>query len=139
MQTLTPLPALTIPITPGQNLTLMRNVSAILNLGNREVIALSVISAVHELFGVGGTDYRSNHTQLRQDAQVFLGGFNSMTFLTGETAKLRAVLDWSDGHSLDATLSTNVDVLVSEMRGLRNDSEYILEKMYQFLQYLLPQ
>lgn len=138
-QTLTIIPTVTRPVTITQNKVLMANIAAIQNLDNRMAIALSVISAIHELAGVGGFDYRTNHKQLRLDAGTYMGGFTTMTYLEGQTAKLRAVLDWNDAKGADATTSTSVNTLVSEMAGLRDTPEFTLEMFYQFLQVLLPQ
>jgi hypothetical protein len=138
-QTLTVLPAVTSPVTVAQAATLSANLAAINDLDNRMVIALSVISAIHELAGVGGFDYRTNHKQLRQDASTYMNVFNTMTYLEGQAAKLRAVLDWNDGKVADATTSSDVNTLVKEMAGMRETPEYTLEKFYYFLQIRLPQ
>lgn len=138
-QTLVVLPTLTLPITLAQSATLAANISAIQNLDNRMTLALSVQSALHELFSAGGFDYRNNHAQLRTDSAALMGAFNENSYLTGQVAKLRAVMDWSDASKLDGTYTGNVNTLVAEMKGLRETPEQTLELMYYFLQYLLPQ
>lgn len=138
-QTLQLIPTVTRPVTITQNKILNANMAAIQDLDNRMTIALSVISAIHELAGVGGFDYRANHKQLRIDATTYMGGFSTMTYLTFQTAKLRAVLDWNDAKTSDGTTSADVNTLVAEMAGLRDTPEYTLEMFYYFLQVLLPQ
>lgn len=138
-QTLTIIPTVTRPVAITQNKVLMANIAAIQDLDNRMTIALSVISAIHELAGVGGFDYRANHKQLRIDATTYMGGFSTMTYLEGQTAKLRAVLDWNDAKAADATTSNDVNALVVDMAGFRSTPEYTLEMFYYFLQVLLPQ
>lgn len=117
----------------------MANVAAIQDLDNRMTLALSVISAIHELAGVSGFDYRTNHKQLRIDAASYFGAWNTATYLTGQTAKLRAALDWNDAKTTDATTSSDVNTLVAEMAGMRETPELTLEMFYYFLQILLPQ
>lgn len=137
-QTLTILPAITTPVTMLQNKTLSANVAAIQNLSNREVMALMVISKIHQLSATG-TDYRLNHKQLRTDATAFMGGFSWENFPPGGTMmnRIQAVLAWNAGRAADATLSTDVNVLEAEMAGMRETPETTLWTFYFFLLYKL--
>ncbi len=136
-QTLAALPALSSPVKVTDAKTLSANMAAIDNLNPRQVLSLSVISKIHELVSQGGTDYRTNHKQLRIDAQNLLGVFSVAGYDVGLFSKMRAVIDWNAAKVQDATFSASVNTLVSEMAGLRETPEATLAMFYQFLLYKL--
>lgn len=138
-QTLVALPAITSPVTVVQAATLSANVAAIVNLDNRMTLGLTVISKIRQLKAAGGTDYTTNHKQLRQDAQSFFGGWKYPGFESGSSlvATIKAVIDWNAALAADATTPTDVNALVAEMAGFRETPELTLNLIYHFLLYKL--
>ncbi len=143
-QTLTPWAAKSLTsgsIKPTNANTLSGNVAAIQNLSNRETLALSVLGKIYELNHIGGTDYRTNHKQLRTDSTNFMGAFSIIESARqgNFTSKLQAVIDWNAGYAADNTLGTDVKALVLNMAGLRETPESTLLWEYFFLLYQLAQ
>lgn len=136
-QTLTANTNLSSPVKVTDFKTLSANLAAIDNLDNREVIALSVVSLIHELNSKNGTDYRTNHKQLRIDATSFMGGFSVIGMDLSRFDKMRAAIEWSTAFGLDAALTTNVNTIVKEMDAMRQTPESTLSLFYYFLRYKL--
>lgn len=141
-QTLTPWAANSLTsgsIKPTNASTLSGNITAIANLDNRQVVALSVLGKIYELHAKGGTDYRTNHAQLRTDSTNFMGVFSNIEpARQGDlAARIQAVLDWNAGYQADSTIGTDVNSLVSNMGGLRETPETTLLWEYFFLLYQL--
>lgn len=136
-QTLKVLPAITSPVTVAQASTFSGNLAAINNLDNRQIKALSVVSLIHLLQAKGGTDYRTNHKQLRTDATNLFGVFDVPFDTDMQESRFRAVLDWNAGFTADAVLGADVNAIVSEMAGERETPEPTLLKFIFFLRYKL--
>ena len=138
-QTLTSFPALPAVQSPAGAATLAGNMAAIMNLDNREVLAFSVISKIHALNSAGGTNYISNHKQLRIDAAGMFGGFGLTDFSDASlmVMKIQAVIDWNSAYYNDTTITTSVYSIVSEMAGMRETPESTLFLFYLFLKYCL--
>ncbi len=136
-QTLVILPAITSPVTVKQASTFSGNLCAIANLNNREVKALSVIALIYLLNNKGGTDYRTNHKQLRTDATSFFGEFPIMGNLDQQESRYRAVLDWNAAYTADTSVSADVNTIVSNMAGMRETPEPTLLSFIFFLRYKL--
>jgi len=130
-------PALSSPVKVTDAATLSANMAAIDNLDNREVIGFSVVALIHELNSKGGTDYRTNHKQLRIDATSLMGVFPIEGLCLDRFAKFRAVIEWNTAFGLDAALTTSVATILAEEAGLRETPESTLLKFYYFLRYKL--
>lgn len=139
IQTLITLPAITSPITVVQANPLSQNIAKIQNLSNLETLALSVISKIRQLNAAGGTNYISNHKQLRMDAANFMGAFVWESHMQGDSYfnKMRAVIDWNAADTVDASFPNDVNALVTEMGAFRVEPETMLMKYYLFLLYKL--
>lgn len=138
-QTLTVLPALSVPIVLSEGDTLWANIAAIQNLDNRMTLALRVLAKIYQLDADGGIDYKLDFPALQRDAGNLLGSYNiaSGPFGAGPVGKLEAIIDWSAGYTADNSLSTDVDTLVSEMGYLRNVPETTLYLILLYLEYQL--
>ena len=136
-QTLKILPSITSPVTVAQAATFASNLAAIENLDNRQVKALSVVSLIYLLNNKGGTDYRTNHKQLRTDATNLFGVFPIMGNNNQQESRYRAVLDWNAGFTADSTVGSDVNALVSSMGGERDTPEPTLLMLAFFLRYKL--
>jgi len=110
---------------------------AINNLDNQMVLAMSVVCLIHELNSKGGTDYRTNHKQLKIDATSLLGPITLLDVAASQWDKLRAVIEWNTAFGLDSALTADVNKIVLEMAGERPTNENDLLKYYYFLRYKL--
>lgn len=138
-QTLTVLPALTVPIALTEGNTLWANVAAIQNLDNRMTLALRVLAKIYQLDAYAGIDYKLDFPALERDALNLFGAANiaSAPWGAGPVGKWEAVIDWSAGRTADATLSADVETLVNEMGFLRNVPETTLYLIILYLDYQL--
>jgi hypothetical protein len=138
-QTLTPFPALTSPITPAQAKTLSANVAQIQNLDNREVLAFEVVSLIYELNAKGGTNYVSNHPQLRTDVTSFMGVFSIIQFSTGSSSirHMQAVIAWNAAYAATTAIGTDVQAIIVAMKGERETPESVLWQYIIYLRYCL--
>ena len=133
---LTAFPALTSPITVAQGKTLSNNVAQIQNWDNREVLALAAYALTFVLNHAGGTDYRTNHAQLNTDVQTFMGVFGNMGGVDGySTDKMLAVIFWNQAFAVDATITANLNTILSNMKGIPWHSEPDLRNYIVFLRY----
>ena len=137
-QTLTVFPALSSPVKITDGATLSANLSAIDDLDNRMVIAMSVIALIYELHSKGGTDYRTNHKQLKIDTSALMNAIPAPGNLEiSRWNRIQAVIEWNTAFGLDATLTTNVNTIIVTMAGQRETPEYTLMQEYFFLRYKL--
>jgi hypothetical protein len=87
----------------------------------------------------GSTDYRTNHTQLIQDATTFWGGVSNID--DNGTSKtvliIQASLAWDIGKEVDASLSTDVNEVLNEGRDLRVLAEETLNRIAFLLWYIV--
>jgi len=117
-QTLAALPALTSPVTLAQSKTFVGDMAAINNVGTAGIKTIGILGKIYKLAAAGGTNYKTNHPQLIQDAASLFGGVQMLTDLgLSENVYLaQAVQDWSNGRAADATLSADVPTLLKEGR-----------------------
>jgi hypothetical protein len=141
MQTLTILPAITLPVTPAQAATLSSNITAIANLNNQQTLALSVLSKIYKLKVVHAeVDYSANFTQLQTDAESLMGVFSIIDGVPSGSyflMRVQAIMDWNAGYTALNTLGSNVATLVTKIGQLSDLPESTLWKLYMFLLYRL--
>jgi hypothetical protein len=101
---------------------------ASLPLNQRQAIAL--LGMIHAAASVA--NYTSDHKQLKQDTQVFMGGHAGPI----DVWAVLAIIGWNAGNGIDA-LSTNVGTLITEAKELLESSEEDLTR--QFLLTLMMQ
>lgn len=123
---------------PNQANAISFNVQQLANLDNREVLAFTVTALIYELQAKGGTDYRTNHPQLRTDVTTLFGAFNTLDSPLGSTlyAQIEAVIAWNVGQS-GTTLGSDVEAIILAMKGERETPESVLSHYILFLRYKL--
>lgn len=136
-QTLTRFPGLSVPTSPAGAATLSKNISAIANLDNRQVLSLAILGKIHECYIVYGIDYRANHKQLRTDAAGLMGAIPGVGVAAEPLSRVEAVIAWNAGLVSDSTTPTDVNALVAEMGRFREIPEQTLRQIYYFLLYLV--
>jgi hypothetical protein len=137
-QTLIPYSALSSPVKITDAANLKANIAALQNLDNLQTVAFAVICLIHELNSKGGTDYRTNHKQLRIDATTFTGGFSFTGMQPGWIfAKMDAAILWNTAYGLDNALTTDVNTIIKECGTMRETPEQTLRLFYFFLRYSL--
>ncbi len=142
MQTLEVLPSVSNPPTLDESNTLMKDVQAIVNLNNRQVLALRVWAKVYQLAINGGTDYKTDIPLLIQSALNLLGNAWNVIddpWAGRQSGRIEAVLDWSAGYTATNTLSTDVETLVSETRLIAQYPESTIYRCLLFLKYKLAE
>ena len=134
---LTAFPALTSTITVKNAQTLAANAAQIANWDNRQVLALIAFSLTYVLNHAGGTDYRTNHAQLNQDVQTFMGTLENVA--NGRPGdyldKCMAVIVWNQAYDLDTTITTNLNTILTNMKGIPAHSEEDLRDYILYLRY----
>ena len=138
-QTLTAFPAITSPIKTSDANTLSGNVAQIQNLDNRQTLAFAAYCLTYLLHEAGGTDYRTNLKQLRQDVTSMMGTFQPMGEPSGGAlfSKIIAVILWDAAFAADSTLGTNVGTILTSADYLRETPESVLWQYILFLLYAL--
>lgn len=141
-QILTILPAVSNPPTLNESSTFNKNVSALANLNNRQLLAIRILAKVYTLNINGGTDYRSDFGLLVRSAAALFGNAFNVTVnpIEGSPENLwEAVLDWNAGYVATATLGTNVETLLVTTATLANYPEATLYQIILFLRYKLAE
>jgi hypothetical protein len=137
-QTLTALPAVSSPPVIADTNTFRKNVSALANLNNQQLLALRILALAYQLNDLGGTDYRADFPLLiKSTANLFGNAFNvtASPYQESPMNRWEAVLDWNTGHTADATLSTNVLAIIVTTRALVKHPEATLYQVLMFLRY----
>jgi hypothetical protein len=142
MQTLTVLPALSNPPLFSENDTFQKDVSAISNLNNRQLLALRILAKVYQLAANGGTDYTADFDLLISSTKNLFGNAFNVTFNTDADSPMnrwQAVLDWNDGYTADNTLPTDVEEIIADTVELVIEPEATLYQVLMFLHYKLAE
>lgn len=134
---LTAFPALTSTVVRSNATTLSTDIAQIANFNNQEVLALSIVALTYVLAHAGGVDYRSNHPQLNTDAQTFMGAFSWVANRRpGDLLdKMDAVIDWNRAFDLDATITTNINTIITAMKRFQDHSDGDLRMHIIYLRY----
>ena len=103
-QILQVLPALSTPVKHSDNAAMISNMSALDDLGRADIKAIGIVGLIHMASSMpGSTDYRTNHTQLIQDATTFWGGVSNID--DNGTSKtvliIQASLAWDIGKEVE--------------------------------------
>ena len=141
-QTLTVLPAVSTPPDLGDLDTFQKNVSALNNLGNRQLLAIRIHAKAYTLNANGGTDYRTDFDALIQAAtNLFGNALNVMANpIDGSPQNLwETVLDWSAGYTAANTLPTDVGTLIAATRDLILQGDGTLYQVLLFLRWKLAE
>lgn len=141
-QTLTVLPAVSNPPTLNESSTFQKNVSALANLNNRQLLAIRILAKVYTLNTNGGTDYRNDFGLLVSSATRLFGSAFNVTFNPIEDSPenlWEAVLDWSAGYTATNTLPTDVNALLLATKALVDYPEATLYQIILFLRYKLAE
>lgn len=96
---------------------------------SRDRKTVSILALIYELASLGGgTNYKSNHAGLIQDAQVYTGAISNFDMVTA-----MAAIDWTIGNTADATLSASLHTLMTEGRDFAQLSDDQLDRILAFL------
>jgi len=98
------------------------------NISSQDRKMISITGLIYELAAAGGTNYKSNHAGLRQDATVYTGGIPMIDL---EVAM--AALEWNAGRAADATLSADVPALIASGPKLDASPVDALDRIIIFL------
>lgn len=131
--TISTVTAPTSPVQPrsASQLLFDANYGKLATLSLKQKLVIAVLFMVH--LDSGTTDYRANHAQLIQDAQVYLGGQSTpLDFWAAfdSTAYAGALTG-------DAATSNDVETLLTEGRDLLAKSEEDLIRMVVYLTSLI--
>lgn len=136
--TLTAFPAFTTPVTTAQSKTLSANVQQIQYLDNRQTLSISVLANIYILNHAGGANYKTNLPQLVTDAEAFNGGF-PVPFFSGMNNDMldqfEAVTDWNTAFGLDATITNNINTMLTNVKFLQSTPETTLRAYLVYLRY----
>jgi hypothetical protein len=136
--TLAAFPALTSPLTVAQCKTLVADVQQIQYCDNRQVLAISVLANIYILAHAGGTNYKANLPQMVTDATTFIGSI-SRTMFSGISNDMldqfEAITDWNTAFGLDATITANLNTLLSNISFLQSTPESTLRGYLVYLRY----
>jgi hypothetical protein len=141
-QTLAALTALSTPVIHSDFTTkhLDQCLAAIDNLPIIKLKAITLASMAYELNAQGGTNYVSpaNFRQLDQDAVVLFGGWTLLDQeASWQLAKAEAVFAWNEAVASGATLSSNVNTLISSFPGSLEKTVNQCNLMILLLRYKL--
>lgn len=138
-QTLAVLPASTSPATRTQANALMAQMQTLQNLNIAQLNAIAGVSLTYLVNSAGGTDYRSNHKQAIADAVTFMDGHGAMQAVDASRNFLliNTVLLWQFARDSDATISADVNTLLSQGRDFAELPLDLQFRLMLFLQYRL--
>lgn len=124
-QTLTALVALHHPVVPADQTIPINNIAALEDLAPKQLLGVFILGSIHSMYLT--VDYRTNHTQLIQDAMVISKGVSliDMTDVSKVIWQLLAMSSWDSGYSADPRtianptgLSNDVNAILAEARDL---------------------
>ena len=124
------------PVVHGDSAQLVANMSALENLGRADLLAVAIIGFVHAVSGT--RDYRTNHRQLIQDAEVFMDGISNTQAnnISRQMLLVFAAMAWDLGYQVDVGLTTDVATILNEVRDLRSLPEETLGRIMLFMQWV---
>lgn len=124
------------PVVHGDSAQLVANMSALENLGRADLLAVAIIGFVHAVSGT--RDYRTNHRQLIQDAEVFMDGISNIQAnnISRQMLLVFAAMAWDLGYQVDVGLTTDVATILNEVRDLRSLPEETLGRIMLFMQWV---
>lgn len=129
-----PLPPSGFPVTRQQNLQ-FANDYAILsapNLSSKDRKTIRILGLMFSLNNVRSIDYRNNTKQLAADAAAYTNGISNFDLDTALAAS-----EWSNGFNADATLTTDVNAMLSRNPDLQARPEQELDRMIALLELRL--
>lgn len=98
------------------------------NLSTRDRKTIWILGLIYELAHNGGANYKTNHKQLQQDAQVYTSGIMQFDLIAGSAADA-----WSAGNTADATLTNSIPGLLALAPAISQQAEDQLDRIIVFL------
>lgn len=98
------------------------------NISDQDRNAIGILGLLYYLAALGGTNYKTNHAGLIQNATVYIGGISMIDPVTH-----RAVEYWNTGKQNGSGLSSDVPTLLKEARDLADLPADTQERILAYL------